>query len=358
MHKIPEFPPPPAPEVGGKYGINVETLTGDKTLTVGTDEIYQYFDENGANRIITLSTTGASAGDRFVIRHNGQYQDTHYLEVKQGATTLDKIYVSAIKEFIFNGTNWISGSTGTGEDDGKRGNIIIGYGAYSHTDGVAIGFEADGHYDSVAIGWTALGHTSGVAIGNAARGSTQGVGIGNSAYGEQYGVAVGSQSRTNSKRYSIALGYYARCFRASETATNIDGATSYKNQVVQARWSGQTEDDTPTELMLGNFGAERFASRYKEAVAFTGLVVATDQYVTGPHHDTKAWKVEGLIRSDAGGNFTSVAITHAVIGNDAGAAAWDAVFSVSGTNLILTVTGAVDVTIKWAAFIDAVEVAW
>lgn len=58
---------PPVLEVGGLYGLNVQTLGADKTLTPGTDEIYQYLDEGGANRIITLATVGATAGDRFVI---------------------------------------------------------------------------------------------------------------------------------------------------------------------------------------------------------------------------------------------------------------------------------------------------
>ena len=55
----------------GLDSINVETLSGDKTLTPGTDEIYQYLDEGGTNRIITLDTASAAAGDRFTVRHNG-----------------------------------------------------------------------------------------------------------------------------------------------------------------------------------------------------------------------------------------------------------------------------------------------
>ena len=64
---------------GGLYGINVETLAGNKTLTPGTDEIYQYLDEGAAIRIITLDTASATAGDRFIIRHNGVFNDTRYL---------------------------------------------------------------------------------------------------------------------------------------------------------------------------------------------------------------------------------------------------------------------------------------
>lgn len=67
--------------VGGKYGVNVETLTGDKTLVPGVDPIYQYLDPDDANRIITLDTANAKAGDRFVIKHNGNWNDLSYLDV-------------------------------------------------------------------------------------------------------------------------------------------------------------------------------------------------------------------------------------------------------------------------------------
>ncbi len=354
----PVYTAPPAADVGGLYGINIEVLAAAKTLTVDTDKIYQYLDPDGAHRIITLDTASASAGDRWVIRNNGVYSATYYLQIKIAAVEIDQIYPAGIKGYIYDGTTWIAERTGSGEVDAKRGNISIGYLSKVRTDGVAIGQSANGVYDAVAIGWSADAHDGGVAIGNAARGYDYGVGLGYTAYGYGYGVAIGNQSRTNVKRYSVALGMYSRCFRTSETVTNVDGTSSYKNQVGQARWCGETEDENPLELLLGNRAAERFLSRAKEAIAFTGLVVATDMYAAGPHHDTKAWKVEGLIRSNSGGTYAAVAITHAVIGNDAGAAAWDAVFSVNGSNLILTVTGAAGVMIRWVGKIDYVEVVW
>lgn len=71
-------------EVGGKYGINVEILSGDKTLIPGVDPIYQYLDPNDSNRIITLAD--GTAGDRFIIKHNGNWNDVNYLDVRQGST--------------------------------------------------------------------------------------------------------------------------------------------------------------------------------------------------------------------------------------------------------------------------------
>ena len=63
----------PDVDVGGLYGINVETLAGNKTLTPSTDEIYQYLDPGGSFRTITLDTASATTGDRFIIRCTGDF---------------------------------------------------------------------------------------------------------------------------------------------------------------------------------------------------------------------------------------------------------------------------------------------
>jgi len=127
-------------------GINVETLSGDKTLTPGTDEMYQWLDPNGANRTITLDTSSAKAGDKFIIRNNGAYDDSYYLEVKQGSTTLDYIFAQSIREYIFDGTNWVSGDAGTGVGGDK--NVAIGCGAEGFDSGTAIGYGAKITYNT------------------------------------------------------------------------------------------------------------------------------------------------------------------------------------------------------------------
>jgi len=185
-------------------GINVETLTGDKTLTPGTDAMYQYLDPNGTNRIVTLSTSNASAGDRFVIRHNGTYNDTHYLQVKQGFATLDRIYAGAVKEFIFDGTNWISAENGTGENDGKVHNVAIGPYARGYNYGTAVGSSARGYNYGTAVGYSASGYSHGAAVGSHANGSSYGTAIGSYAYGYSYGTAVGYDTR--GYNYGTAVG--------------------------------------------------------------------------------------------------------------------------------------------------------
>ena len=199
----------PAADVGGLYGMNVETLAADKTLTVGTDKIYQYLDAGGANRIITLDTASASVGNRFVIRYNGAYNDTYYLQINQSTTILDYVYVGAIKEFIFDGTNWISGSTGSGEnitDDYKTATISIGKNSKAYSSGLAIGKDCSGYSNGMAIGNNASGYNAGVAIGISSDGYDYGAAVGYDADGYNYGAAVGYG--TDGYDYGAAVGYH------------------------------------------------------------------------------------------------------------------------------------------------------
>jgi len=174
-------------------GINVETLSGDKTLTPGIDAMYQYLDEGDAFRTITLATTTAKAGDRFIIRHNGAYYDHHYLKVKQGAATLDYIYAGTTREFIFNGTNWTWAETGPN-------NVAIGYSAQGYSEGIGIGVNAYGYGQGVAVGHGAKGYSYGVAVGHSARGMR---------YGAALGYRAGYNIDTTEDRYNTLVGAYS-----------------------------------------------------------------------------------------------------------------------------------------------------
>jgi len=185
-------------------GINVESLSGNKTLTPGTDKMYQYLNPNGANRTITLSTTNARAGDKFVIRNNAAYNISYRLQINQGATTIDYIYSQSVREYIFDGTNWIAG-IGTGISSDL--NVAIGYYAVGYTYGTAVGYSASGRDYGVAVGGFAVGANNGVAVGYSASGYTYGVAIGRGAVGYTNGVAVGSNATGND--YGVAIGYGA-----------------------------------------------------------------------------------------------------------------------------------------------------
>ena len=369
----------PAVSAGGLYGINVETLGAGKTLTPGTDEIYQYLDEGGADRIITLATVGATAGDRFVIRHNGAFDDTHCLEVKQGATSLDKIYAGAVKEFIFDGTNWVSRGIGTGENDNKRFTLAIGFeskgydsgvgvgkGADGSDSGAALGQNADAHNHGAAIGNNADGDTNGVAIGYEAHGTLSSVGIGHNSLAEGAAIAIGQLSRANGNSvaigqdaaaqqfYSIAIGHYSQAYRAGETTVNINpDDTDQENNVVQGRWERQLAGGAgATEIFCAGQTNYRFTIRPNSVLAFDMIIVARDNVA----NEVARYSVhDGLIKRDGADNTVMVNCTVTVDHEDD--AGWDCAVTADDANeaLIITVTGDGANITQWAAVMDGVE---
>lgn len=350
--------------IGGRYGINVETLAGNKTLTPDTDEIYQYLDEGGANRVITLSTTGATAGDRFVVRHNGVYNDDHSLSIYSDANYIDAIHAGGIKGFIFDGTNWISGDIGSGETDTKKYNVSIGYQSRAYNKGVSVGYTARSNANGVAVGYTAYGYTRGIGIGDNANGSyygvaigfnatgyNYGVGLGYQAKGRDYGIAIGQNADSYAQRYSIAFGPYSKCYRVGETTTNIDLNSSQKNNVVQGRWSGDTADAIPIEIHLADYSTSRFTIRASSALAFEIRIVARDNTA----NEVASYSFNGLIKRDGANNTAMSVCNKTVVHEDD--ATWDCDVTADDVNeaMIITVTGDAANTVQWAAVMNGVE---
>jgi len=269
-------------------GINVESLTGNKTLTPGEDAMYQYLNPNGANRIIYLATSTAKAGDRFVIRNNGAYNSSYYLSIKQGGTELDRIYAGAIKEFIFDGTNWISASNGSGENDDKKYNVAIGtysigyyygaavgyeaqgykygaavgFGADGYTSGAAVGYNAEGYNYGAAVGYYADGVDHGAAVGRGAKGCTSGAAVGDGAEGFNYGAAVGAYAQ--GMRYGAALGYFA--------GSNIDTSADRYNIVIGA-FSGYRLTYGTSNIIIGYKAGED--STYSPTTGSNNILIGT-----------------------------------------------------------------------------------
>jgi prefoldin subunit 5 len=183
-----------------RLSVNKQTLTGDKTLVAGIDPMYQILDPGTANRTIYLDTTSATIGDRFVIMNDTAYSNTYYLNINQGATLVERIYAKSIREYVFDGTNWISGSSVGGSNTNSSFNVSIGYNAISYAFGVTVGAASSGASSGVAIGYSASGYSQGVAIGRDTRG-----------FG--YGVAVGYRSgyslNTSANRLSTLIGAYS-----------------------------------------------------------------------------------------------------------------------------------------------------
>lgn len=213
-------------KTGGLWGVNVETLSGDKTLTPGTDVIYQYLDEGGADRDIFLATTTASIGDRFVIQHNGHYADIKFLEIFDGSTSIEKLWSGSIREWIFNGTNWVStnGFTNVGDSSEPKFNISIGVNAKAYDRGVAIGFQSQANSGGVSIGSNSSdGAVRGVAIGGGTpTGNNNGVAVGYSSKAKDFSVAVGSNAGHNQGNYKVSLGYFAGNTETTDYRLHID----------------------------------------------------------------------------------------------------------------------------------------
>lgn len=340
--------------VGGLYGINVETLADNKTLTPGVDKIYQYLDEGGLNRDITLDTASATAGDRFIIRHNGVFDDIRYLQVKQAAIVLDQIHVGAIKSFIFDGTNWVPYTTGTGENDDKKQNVAIGWEADGRTGGVAVGYAANAYTTAVAVGMGADAHSCGTALGYGALGHTDAVAVGKLADGHEHGTAIGYRCKTNVGKYSIALGSFSECERAGETSVNINGVDSdQENNVVQGRWEREIAGGAgATEIFCAGQANQRFIIRPSSVLAFEMIIVARDDVA----NEVARYSVhDGLIKRDGADNTVIVLCTVTVDHEDD--AAWDCAVTADDANeaLIITVTGdGVNIT-QWAAVMNGVE---
>jgi len=199
-------------------GINVETLTGDKTLTVGTDEMYQHLNSNNGNRTITLATSTATAGDIFIIKNTDTYNSDNYLRVYQGAVLKEDIYSQCIKTFVFNGTDWVGNDIGVVDTN----NIQIGYKSRAYDQGVAIGANTAAFASGVAIGISASGYNDGMAFGRLANAKNYGVAVGTGSTGWDYGVAIGYKSR--GPRQGISIGYQA--------GYNIDTSADRRNILI------------------------------------------------------------------------------------------------------------------------------
>ena len=336
------FSAPTANPPGGTKGeVLVATISENKTLIPGVDKPYQFL-EAQANVTLTLDTTKAVAGDRFVIRNTGWGS----LTIKQNGTTLDVIYSNSIREYIFDGTNWVSANVGTGVSGDK--NIALGHqakpqngaiavGTFSEaTEGVALGIRSKA-YQGVAVGYFAeaiqgatIGNWSeasnfgaaigtyanasnlgsavgayaqasdwGVAAGFRAKGYQQGVGIGAYAKGMRYGVSVGYKAGfnldENEDRYNVLIGAYAG-YRLTTGKGNIiigyqsgydpiySPQTGSKNILIGYK-AGTPSLNTSNFLNLGNL---IFAKGINTA---TGIGISSGQVGIGTYDPSSALEI-------------------------------------------------------------------
>ncbi len=340
------------PNQGGLYGFNVETLSAGKTLTPNTDKIYQALNVNGANRIITLATAGATLGDRFYIFNSGTYTAAYYLQIKESSTTIDKIYTASSKLFIFDGTHWIGADNGSGDFGSTIYNTAIGNLSAAYNLGAAFGASALGHTEGAALGVLAWGYSQGAALGRSANGNGEGVAVGYTTQGRTKGIAVGFQASSNDMDYGIALGYNAKNFRKGETTTEMTGSSSQYNNQISVRLTKTTTNNTPIELLCAGLSGQRLLIRPSSVLAFQALIVARDN-VAG---QGAAYKVEGVIKRDASNN-TALIGTPTVTVIQEEDSAWNLTVAADDTNeaLVFTATGDASNPTQWACVVTGVE---
>lgn len=313
--------------IGGYYGLNIESLSSAKTLYANVDKIYQHLDPNGNLRIITLATTGVNIGDTFIIRNTDSFGDSPQLQINQGATLLDNIYASSTKSFIWNGANWLGSVEGSGTGTASDQNLCLGTKSKAYTYGTAIGYLA-------------LGFNRGVAIGN-------------TAYAYYRNTAIGYNAQSLTLFGANALGYYSKPIRTSETSIMIgnEDDTDQENNIVIIGWAKDTTTATPTEIFCGDISNQRCTIRPNSILAFEITVTGLNSTYT----DSCLYKFTGIIKRNATSNTIMVQCNKTI--NYETTSSWDCNVTADDTNeaLKITVTGQLAHTIQWVARLDGVE---
>ena len=217
--------------------------------------------------------------------------------------------------------------------------------------------------------------TSTVAIGNFSKSTanySSSFGYSNTASGIS-SLAAGNGSSASSTNAS-AIGAYCAASQSSSFATGTYSSSAFTGKYAYA--SGRfsvtgdaqtgtfilrraTTDATATVLTSDNSSPSSLNQAIlpdNSAYAFTGIVVARQQAAGGTA--SAAWKVEGLIRREAGaGTTTLVASIVTPISN---VPLWTLALSADTTNggLAITATGAAATNIRWVATINTSEVTY
>ena len=344
----------PSVDVGGVFGINTETLSAGKTLTAGTSEIYQRLNPNGADRIITLATSGLTAGRIFNIRNTESNAGGFSLQIKQSSTTLDWAFSGDTKSFIFDGTNWQGISPFTGGVATITNSTNFGYLAKGNGLGCAFGRVSEATLDSVAMGYGAQAYTYSVCLGKSTHSLQYGVAIGYQAEADSDSISIGYNADILNKSFSIALGKYSIGAHDGGTAINITGGSGATKYYFQVRLNNASANATPINLLCAGIANSRITVRASSCLAFHGIINARDR-TSG---DCAAYEIKGAIKRDGSNNTVLVGTpTVTVLGEDD--ASWDVAVTADNTNeaLQIAVTGDATNVVDWAGVLDMVQVA-
>lgn len=290
---------------------NVIDTNGAGANTVSGGGHQRITDDGATNQADHGTISGGSSN---TIKGGAGALTNHYSTV--GGGTLNTITGANAATIAGGDQNVVTGASGTVA--GGKSNTVSGtYGVAGGLDNVASG----------ASGAVALGRAN-VASGT----SSTTLGYGNQATATAT-VATGQDAK------AVTAGAWAHAGGKINTVGDAQSLT-----IVLRR---ETTDATTT-AMTPNVTVQDGA-----ACAYRATIVAHD-VATG---DSKAWKIDGLLRR-AGTVVTQVggAPTPVVLAADAGASAWTAVAFTGTSTFTFRVTGAAGTTIRWSARFDAAEV--
>lgn len=233
-------------------GLTSTTLSGNITLTYGVDNPIQLLKPGGSDRTITLSTSGATAGNTFEIINNDTYNNAYALIVRNSIGEISRLYARDSERFVFSGTNWQSVEHGGDGNANTYGNTVFGSASVAYNYGAAFGRNAQASIWGAAMGAQSNAASYGAAVGANAAGSTYGTAIGSGAYGSYYSVAVGynagngdTTSPMTSGNGNLLLGYKAGYSPA--TSLNLSNTLVITND----NW------DVKRPLIYGRFDTAR-----------------------------------------------------------------------------------------------------
>jgi hypothetical protein len=259
---------------------------------------------------------------------------------------------------------------GTNTDATSTGALAVGHSAQAKTGSYATAISrsyasgADSFAAAISNSGSSYGATGGnsVAVGPTAKATGSGafsIGKNSFASGGDSGI-FGVQSIANSIR-SYAFGAYANAGHAGKIAfSNNRIASAGDTQAGLIVLRVQTTSDTPAALTTGAGGTADTTNQVilpnNSAYAFHGTIVARQSAATGTA--SAAWKVEGLIRSEA--NAASTVLVNSALTVLDNTPAWGLALTADTTNggLKIEVTGAAATNIRWVATINTSEVTY
>jgi hypothetical protein len=299
-------------DVGGGEAVNIQALTADKTLT-STDAPIQIYTIT-TNRIVNLPTTNLVSGQKFEIWNKNAYNDSNYITIKQGSTTIYNLTSQSKIALRWDGANWIPVF---------NQNVAIGFGTdsnYSYGTGVGNGASNNSNF--------------GTGIGAYANcNSNFGVGVGSGASNNyNFGTGIGAQTTSNSKQdNTIAIGAHSRAERNRELVSTATTGTPNKAQLTFQKF---VEKD-----LASNSGA--WQELFIDGASARLTIIASSVYqfmvqinaIDKTTFDVKTWKVEGTIKRD-GSNVTSIvgSVIKTIIAADTATANWDVQVTADDTN--------------------------